>query len=354
MKIIPIIFFLNIAGSVMAQQPDENKFSWSGALETYYLYDVNNPASKQLPGFVYSQPKHNQVSINYALIDAHYADSTVHANFGLITGDYPQRNYSAEPETYRHLYEANIGFQILNALWIDAGVMPSHIGLEGALTQDNMTLSHSLMAHNSPFYESGIKVSYSSAKWLFAFLLLNGWQNINDNNNNKAVGTQIQWKPTGSILLNSSTFIGDGTNLPDSLTLTRYFHDFYLTYSFTEKMSIAAAYDIGIQQRSHGADDYFTWWGTSVILKYKFTDKTSVSARGEYFSDKNQAVITTNTPDGFQTTGFSANLDYLLKSNLIIRLEAKHFSSKDDLFPGNHDNFKNETSMIISSFDIKF
>ncbi|MDP4197480.1 MAG: porin [Bacteroidota bacterium] len=353
MKTIAVLLLLlDFAGPTVAQQPEQNKFSWTISFETYYLYDFNKPASKQLPGYLYSHSKNNQFSINYALLDVHYIDSSMHVNLGLISGDYSQRNYSVEPETYRHLFEANIGFQIWNRLWIDAGIMSSHIGLESAITYDNLTLTHSIMAHNSPFYETGIKLSYSTGNWILAFLILNGWQNINDNNNNKAIGAQVQWKPSDKLLLNSSSFIGDGTNLPDSLSVTRYFHDFYFTYSLTNEISLAGTYDIGIQQKSQGASDYYTWWGSALVLKYKFNNNLSVSARGEYFDDKNQVIVKTATLDGFQVSGLSINLDYLAKGNILLRLEAKHLNSKDNLFQKDK-SLTDSCNMLISSIAVK-
>ena len=101
----------------------------------------------------------------------------------------------------------------LNNLWIDAGIFASHIGYESTLNYENWTLTHSIIAHNSPFYESGVKVTYTTEEWLFSFLVLNGWQVIKENdNNNKGIGTQIQFKPTESVLLNSSTYFGVGYN----------------------------------------------------------------------------------------------------------------------------------------------
>ena len=35
-------------------------------------------------------------------------------------------------------------------LWLDAGIFVSHIGLESANSRDNLTLTRSIMADNSP------------------------------------------------------------------------------------------------------------------------------------------------------------------------------------------------------------
>jgi hypothetical protein len=68
------------------------------------------------------------------------------------------------------------------------------------------------------------------------------------------------------------------------------------------------------------------------ILKYKINDKWSIAGRVEYFDDKNGVIISTGTPNGFQTTGFSLNIDHSPFKNVLVRLEARNFSSKDEIF----------------------
>nr|WP_290930803.1 outer membrane beta-barrel protein [Haliscomenobacter sp.] len=58
--------------------------------------------------------------------------------------------------------------------------MPSHIGFESAIGKDCWNLSRSILAENSPYYETGVRLSLNSAngKWYAAAMLLNGWQRM--------------------------------------------------------------------------------------------------------------------------------------------------------------------------------
>jgi hypothetical protein len=61
-------------------------------------------------------------------------------------------------------------------LWLDAGIMPSHIGFESAVSADCWTLTRSLLAENSPYYETGIKLGYvSKDEKLYISALLPKW-----------------------------------------------------------------------------------------------------------------------------------------------------------------------------------
>ncbi|WP_133272779.1 outer membrane beta-barrel protein [Hymenobacter radiodurans] len=46
---------------------------------------------------------------------------------------------------------------------MDTGIFTSHLGFELALSKDNWTLSRSLMAKNSPYYEAGVRITYEFA-----------------------------------------------------------------------------------------------------------------------------------------------------------------------------------------------
>ena len=60
--------------------------------------------------------------------------------------------------------------------------------------------------------------------------------------------------------------------------------------------------------------------------------KTTLAARAEYYSDKNGVIISSGTPIGFRTWGFSVNFDCNITPNATWRIEARTFSSKDRIF----------------------
>lgn len=93
-----------------------------------------------------------------------YSKENIRGNFALMAGTYPQYNMSAEQGLLQNVYEANVGVKISknHNLWIDAGIMPSHIGFESAIGKDCQTLTRSILAENSPYYEAGVKIGYTS------------------------------------------------------------------------------------------------------------------------------------------------------------------------------------------------
>ncbi|STD05622.1 porin [Chryseobacterium carnipullorum] len=84
-------------------------------------------------------------NLNLGLIKANYQSENLRANVALMAGTYAQDNMAAEQDALRYVNEANVGIKISKTknLWIDAGIMPSHIGWESAIGKDNINLTRS-------------------------------------------------------------------------------------------------------------------------------------------------------------------------------------------------------------------
>ena len=149
----------------------------SGFLDMYYGFDFNQPASNTRPDFLFNHHRHNKIHANLALLQLHLDQDRYRANLGVMGGTYAQRNLAHEPKLLRHVYAANMGVALnqRSSLWLDVGVMPSHIGFESAISADNPTLTRSLAAENSPYYLAGARLSWdASPNWQLAALVLGG------------------------------------------------------------------------------------------------------------------------------------------------------------------------------------
>ena len=333
-----------------------NPLKISGYVETYYSYDLSKPSDHNRPGFVYSFSRHNEVNLNLGFLKAAYQTEKTRGNLAIMAGTYTNANLAAEPGVLKNIFEANAGIKISRNknLWVDAGIFASHIGFESAIGKDCWNLTRSILADNSPYYESGAKISYTSdnEKWFVSGLILNGWQRIQrvNGNNTPAFGHQLTYKPGSKVTLNSSSFVG--SNSPDSTRKMRYFHNFYGLFQFHEKFGLTVGFDIGAEQKSKFSSNYNSWYSPVLIARYSPTNKVNIAVRGEYYSDVYGVIISTGTTSGFQTFGYSLNFDYLIGENVVWRIEGRAFTSEDKLFTMNDkpstNNYFAITSLAIS------
>lgn len=351
------VYLLSFFTTVAQEEKAASPFTVSSYMEIYYLYDFNKPQNNTRPGFIYSFNRHNEVNLNIGMIKGSYNTDHVRANLALMTGTYANANLAAEPGVLKNIYEANAGIKLSakKNLWIDAGIFGSHIGFESAIGKDCWNLTRSILADNTPYYEAGAKLSYTSdnGKWFLSGLLLNGWQRIQrvDGNSLPSFGTQITFKPSASVTLNSSTFIG--TDKPDSARLMRYFHNFYGIFQVSKKVGVTVGFDYGAEEKSPESSATNTWYSPVLIVRYTAGNNVALALRGEYYSDGNGVIIATGTPHGFKTTGLSFTVDYQVHEAILWRTEVRTSASKDRVFERESKPVKDNT-FIGTSLCVSF
>lgn len=343
----------NAQDTVSEKQTQANPLTINAYVEAYYSYDLNRPSNNTRPGFIYNYSRHNEFNVNLGFIKANYNADRVRANIALGTGTYMNANYASEPGVLKNVFEANAGYKLSprKNLWLDIGILPSHIGFESAIGKDNWTVTRSLVAENSPYFESGAKLSYTTdnGRLSLSAMALNGWQRITrvDGNSLMSWGTQVYYKPTDRLTLNYSTFVG--TDKPDSTRLWRYYHNVYGIWQVDDHVGLTLGFDFGAEQERRKEGEMNNWFTPVGILRYKINDKWSVAYRAEYFKDKNGVIIATGTPDGFDTFGTSLNVDYLPLSNVMLRFEGRHLNSKDPIFTKNGGVQQENTALTFST-----
>ena len=349
-KLITLITTLTASITAFAQ--DEPKVKFSGYLETYYGYDFNKPGDHNRPGFIYSHNRASEVNLNLGFIKAAYDNGNIRANVALMAGTYTNANLAAEPGVLKNIFEANAGVKLSKSqnLWIDAGVFSSHIGFESAISKDCWVLTRNIASENTPYYESGAKVTYSTndGKLTATLLYLNGWQRITRQNGNDkpAGGLQLTWKPNAKITVNYSNYLG--TEGADSVRVNRFYHNIYGIFQVTDKFGLTLGVDYGTQQKSKEGNLKNKVFSPVAIAQYKFAEKWAVAGRFEYYEDKNGVFIATGTPNGFKTRGYSLNVDYAPIPNAVVRLEGKTYDSRDKIFTRANSTVNASTTLTAS------
>lgn len=350
--------------SIQAQLYSDSAGKWkietSAYIEAYYAFDFAKPDNNERANYIFNHRRHNEFNVNHGIIETTIKSENIRGHIALMIGTYSQYNLIGEQELIRNIYEGNAGFKPFKKhnFWIDAGIFASHIGFESAISKNCWTLSRSLLADNTPYYEAGVKGTYTSdnEKWVITGLILNGWQRIRKlpSNSMPSFGTQVQYKPSKRVLLNSSTYIGnEGT---DSLKQMRYFHNFYGQFDLNEKWGLIAGFDMG-WQTNEATNQTRSWNSSSVMLRYKINNLWTICGRGEHYWDKESVVIIPDpnnvNPNGFRAFGYSLNVDYAPAENMLIRLEGKGLGSPDEIFVLNKKTSR-QNYVITSSIAVAF
>ncbi len=333
--------------------------SVGGLVDTYYGYDFNEPEGSLRP-YCVSSARHNEININLAYIDLKYKNNFVRAHLVPGFGTYINDNYNTEKGSLKNLVEANAGVKLSKKkeIWLDAGILGSPYTNETAISKDHLMYTRSLAPEFTPYYLAGVKLSATlNKKWNAYLYVVNGWQQIQDNNNPLSVGTQIEYRPNDYVLLNWDTYIGSEYSQAAPEFRTRYFTDLYLIYKPRGKCSLTSCVYAGRQDKKNasGQESRVYWGQANIIVNYQFTSRSSLSARAEYFSDPASVMIVPVTGiQGFDV--FSASLGYKLKitENAFFRLENRFFVSEKALYPDKSGKAMKQNSLLIGSLAVWF
>lgn len=360
-RFISKLIFLIVIGAchatlLLAQNRDSSKISFGGFLDTYFAYDFDKPASRDR-AYTTQPARHNEFNVNLAFIEAKLSGERVRGRLALQTGTSVNLNYAAEVnnrELAQLIQEAVAGFRLADNLWIDGGIYLSHIGLESWISRDNWTYTRSLCSDFSPFYQTGVKATLqASPQFTLQLHVLNGWQNLAETNTSKALGLQAAFTPSENFSLTYNNFFGNEQS--DSLaSRTRFFNDIVLKFALHPSVQIAGVFDLGLEEKPVGSGN--SVWYTALLLgRFEATPSLAFTGRIEYFADRDQVIVKTGTPDGFQTFGASLTAEVKVAPGMLWRAEVRMFNSKDRIFPTqNTTAFSRNNAFAVSSLALSF
>lgn len=338
---------------------EAGKVKIGGLIDTYYGFDFNQPETSDR-AYCVSSPRHNEININLAYIELQYINERVRGRLVPGFGTYINSNYVNETGSLKNLIEANVGVRLSKKrdIWVDAGILGSPFTNETAISKDHLMYTRSFAPEYVPYYLSGVKVSVPIGKKIKAYAyILNGWQVISDVNNPLSVGTQMEYRPSKTILINWDTYVGDESSKLTPENRTRYFTDVYFIYNSSKKFSMSSCAYIGVQDKkdSLGLESKAFWWQANVIAGYQFTKSVSLAGRIEYFNDlKSVQVVPITSVKGFDAYSAGLCMNVKVGANALFRLEGRSFYSERKMFIGKNNQETNWSNLLITNLTVWF
>ena len=295
---------------------DSTSFQVSGYAEVYW--GAQQGGADERPDFLYNHTD-NGPALNLAWVKYTLRHNRWQLVASPMAGTYMKQNLRGEPNAVRNIYEASLGFRINENSRLDAGILPSHIGMESNIGADQMNVTRGLLAENTPYYECGLRWSGKTETGLnWAVLLLNGWQRIalDKGRNWPAFGVQIQHVATKGRVLNYSNYMGTIRN-----RMTVY-HNLYGQWTVAENWRVQTE----LNYESVPAEKDFV--GYSLGVGRTIAQKWAAACRFEQVRDNNGSFFRTPySPVNLNPGGWSFNVDYSPYKKLKCRIEARRLWS---------------------------
>jgi len=284
-----MLAFLLFSGTAFSQ-------TFTGMFDGYYAYNFNKPTNPGTNTYRAFDLNHQQFSLNYAELAVEQKAKPVGYRFDVGFGDAATavNSFDGAGATWQHIQQA---FVSLNKgdLTLDFGKFVSPMGAEVIETKDNWNYSRGVLFNYAvPFYNFGVRATYAASdKVTAAVYVSNGWNEVRDINNDKAVGIMATLKPTAKLTLTENYLMSNET--PSVLPVKdnrRHAFDSILTYDVNKKLSGMANYDYGfdtfnkIKERWQGIAVYGKIspmgmdTGLKIVPQYELFDDTTGARTG--------------------------------------------------------------------------
>ena len=259
---------------------------------------------------------------------------------------------SLEPDASPVLQAIEEGFisylaPVGKGLQVDVGKFVTQHGAEVIEAKDNWNYSRSLLfALAIPYYHSGVRATYAANdKISFMATLVNGWNNVLENNGGKTFGAQVAVKPTASLSLVQNYMAGP--EQPNNTTDWRQLSDTTVTYAVNPKVSLMGNYDYGTDSI---AGSRVHWQGVAAYAKVQAKPWLAFSPRFEVYDDASGA--TTGVPQLLKEG--TATVELKPTDTFMWRIEYRTEFSDEPVFKMRDGSLKKTQKSIAFGFLYSF
>jgi hypothetical protein len=329
-----------------SNDPDK-KFTVGGYVESFYQWNFNVP-SNGISNYRGYDTRHNSITIQNAVLDVGFRAKDILARVALQVGHGPATIYQTEPDApgaegagesssqlWRYLQRASFGWQASKLLLLEAGLFPSTTGAESLAVKENWNWSRSTASVRLPNYHSGARATFAVSDSVDVFTaVLNGWNNVVDNNDEKSIIAGVHYKLENRLTLSGSYFGGverDG-GAPEGRAW-RHGFEAWMQVDATERLSFAADVSSGFERTRFGVH----WWASAAAYaRARVVDWLYLAVRGDRIWEETAG----NTAGGSSpflipakhVTSFTGTLDFRPVKGLSARLEYRQDEAASALF----------------------
>jgi hypothetical protein len=286
--VVSLVVLVLSAGTGYAQ-------TFTGMVDGYWNYASNKPKDPNTSQFRAFDVRNESFALNYAELAVDYKPNNFGVRVDVGFGDAADIVNASGSSTWRHIQQAYITAG-KEKFTFDFGKFVTPIGAEVIETKDNWNYTRGLLFTNAiPFTHFGGRATYvASDKVTLAAYLVNGWDNVDDENAAKSVGIVATVKPHEKVSVVANFLTGREGNINEYM---RKLLDVIVTFNVNDRLSLMANADYGQDKGPNifvgVSGPRVVWQGIAGYAKLKASEKVILTGRYEWFDDQ----------DGFKLPG---------------------------------------------------
>lgn len=301
---------LGFYGFSQDKEASSSKFTFSGYLDSYYMFNMNNPKDQRNLGSSGYERAFDQRSGQFSLglvqtkfgyatknsdvvVDLAFGPNADLGNYGNAIGPLGANKGSSAII----IKQAYFNWKVSDKITFTVGQFGTHIGYEVIDAPVNFNYSLSNLFNNGPFYHIGGKGSIAfSDKSALMLGIVNNVDNLNDNNKSKGLIAQYFFSPAAgfNVYLNGITSneampLDNGKADKANYKLMDLTTSYQISPKYLLGLNAAYGAQSGDFQGGGNIGEDKTWGGMALYSNYAFTEHFSLGARYEYFDNSSGA-----------------------------------------------------------------
>ena len=335
------------AAATPAPPPPKSVFT-QGGIDFSFLFDGYVDGNFNHPDSGYNQLRNfdfraNTLHVNMGKITIDRGPAPVGFHLDVGFGQTFDVIHSADraPEAFKYFEQAYVSFKpkSWHGVEVDAGEFVTSAGAEVIETNQNWNYSRSLLfAWAIPYYHFGVRASIPIGKFTGGVQVVQGWNNIYDNNSGKTVGINgaYAWK---KVTWSHNYYVGPEKTKTN--TGIRHLYDTTVLVNQNDNFSYYINFDYGRDKNiGPGAS---VWTGIAGAARYALSKKFALAGRLEFFDDRDG--FSTGTAQKVKEVTFTG--EYKVSSWLLSRLEFRDDWSDQPFFQKNGGTAKNQPTVLL-------
>jgi hypothetical protein len=317
------LFLLCLSAPDMAANDANIKVSTSLHGEAYLQHSFRKNAER-LPEYMVSHVELNSPTVNLLLGKIAFDAKSWKGEFSMMSGTYSRDNLAHEIGVLKNINSMWLSYAPSETFDILAGIYSSHIGIESPIGKECMVPTRSIVADNSPYYQSGIRIRHQSNNETYAIHLLNGWQrsSIDSLGILPAIGYEFS-ASTEQLNYRFSGFLGKISH--DTTEGIRYYQHLGATYQLHPNINVSASLDMGLQQKK----EIQSWVFAPLIMgQWSVYESLKIHGRLEYYHDPEGMII--SSMNGISGFGYSMGIDWSYSNAMLFRAEWRQIHAMRD------------------------
>jgi hypothetical protein len=283
----------------------------------YYSYNANHPTDRV--NLYHNFDGWDRFNLNMGRVAVDLDPAPVGFHFEAGAGRMYQIIHASEPKDvgkwseFLPQFYVTLKPQSWKGLQFDFGKFYTSAGAEVTETYPNWNYTRSLLFAYGPYYHFGLRVNKTwNDRFSTGVQVVNGWNNIYDNNDGKTLGLTSS-ATFGKLVWSNNYYVGKEATGPDDGN--RNFYDTVLAYNPSDRVQAYFNLDIGRQKTAPG--EGVGWVGVAGAARFALNRHIALSPRLEWYNDYNGFM--TGAPQRLKEFTFTG--EYKLTGALLTRAE---------------------------------